>query len=60
MKYFYNLNTETYWETITDPSNAIVSSYLSGTIEVTQRPSHLHIYLDNKWVNPSDEIINET
>jgi hypothetical protein len=57
MKYFYNSNTETYWETITDPSEKTVSAYLSGTVEVVKRPSHLHTYLNNKWVDPSDEVL---
>ena len=56
MKYFYNSNMETYWETITNPSDDIVSAYPSGTVEVVKRPSYLHTYSNNKWVAPSTEI----
>ena len=58
MKYFYNSNMETYWETITNPSDDIVSAYPSGTVEVVKRPSYLHTYSNNKWVAPSTEILN--
>jgi hypothetical protein len=59
MKYFYNSNTEAYWETITDPSDKTVLAYPSGTVEVTQRPSHLHTHAGGAWVAPSDAVYDE-
>jgi len=57
-KYFINLNGD-YWETLSDPSDEIVAAYPVGTVEVTQRPSHLHTYEGGAWVAPSDAVYDE-
>jgi len=57
-KYFINLNGD-YWETLSDPSDEIIAAYPVGTIEVTQRPSHLHTYEGGAWVAPSDAVYDE-
>jgi len=57
-KYFINLNGD-YWETLSDPSDEIIATYPVGTIEVTQRPSHLHTYEGGAWVPPSDAVYDE-
>jgi len=57
-KYFINLNGD-YWETLSDPSDEIIATYPVGTIEVTQRPSHLHTYEGGAWVAPSDAVYDE-
>ena len=58
MKYFINPNGD-YWETMTDPSDEIIAAYPVGTVEVTQRPSHLHTYEGGAWVAPSDAVYDE-
>ena len=57
-KYFINLNGD-YWETLSDPSDEIIAAYPVGTVEVTQRPSHLHTYEGGAWVAPSDAVYDE-
>ncbi len=57
-KYFINLNGD-YWETLSDPSDEIIAAYPDGTVEVTQRPSHLHTYEGGAWVAPSDAVYDE-
>ena len=57
-KHFINLNGD-YWETLSDPSDEIIATYPVGTIEVTQRPSHLHTYEGGAWVAPSDAVYDE-
>ena len=57
-KYFMNLNGD-YWETVSDPSDEIIAAYPVGTVEVTQRPSHLHTYEGGAWVAPSDAVYDE-
>jgi len=57
-KYFMNLNGD-YWETVSDPSDEIIAAYPAGTVEVTQRPSHLHTYEGGAWVAPSDAVYDE-
>jgi hypothetical protein len=58
MKYYINPNGD-YWETMTYPSDKTIAAYPDGTIEVTQRPSHLHAYSNGAWVAPSDAVYNE-
>ena len=57
-KYFINLSGD-YWETLSDPSDEIIAAYPVGTVEVTQRPSHLHTYEGGAWVAPSDAVYDE-
>jgi hypothetical protein len=57
-KYFINPNGE-YWETLTDPSAEIIAEYQEGTVEVPQRPSHLHTHAGGAWVAPSDAVYDE-
>ena len=57
-KYFINLNGD-YWETLSNPSDEIIATYPAGTVEVTQRPSHLHTYEGGAWVAPSDAVYDE-
>lgn len=60
MQYFYDESTDTYWETNTHPSEEIIADYPIGTISISQRPSHLHTYLDGGWAPPSVEVLNES
>ena len=46
-----------YWETITDPSDEIVSAYPSDTVETPLRPSHLHTWSGSEWVEPTQEVL---
>ena len=57
-KCFMNLNGD-YWETLSNPSDEIIATYPAGTVEVTQRPSHLHTYEGGAWVAPSDAVYDE-
>ena len=51
-KYFINTNGD-YFEALTDIEADI------GTVEVTQRPSHLHTHAGGDWVAPSDAVYDE-
>lgn len=49
MKYYYH-PIHGYWETITEPSEEIISNYPEGTIETYQRPSPQHQLIDGSWI----------
>lgn len=49
MKYFYHPENG-YWETITEPSEAVLATYPEGTIEVAKRPSSQHQMIEGVWV----------
>lgn len=39
-----------YWETMSDPSAAVVAAYPAGTVEVPKRPSPDHEWQGGEWV----------
>lgn len=51
-KGFYH-TSRGYWQTLSEPSHAIRSSYPSGTIEVPIKPSPLHTFDGVTWVEPT-------
>jgi hypothetical protein len=53
-KFFYHPERG-YWESIGIPSEGTLAKYPDGTIEVTQRPSVLHTYVNGDWQAPSQE-----
>ena len=57
-KGFYH-TSRGYWQTLSEPSNAIRSSYPSGTIEVPIKPSPLHTFDGVKWVEPTQAELDE-
>lgn len=44
-----------YWQTNTDPSEAIRAAYPDGTIEVELQPSPLHKMANGKWIAPTQD-----
>jgi hypothetical protein len=46
-----------YWQTIDEPSAAVLSGYPSETIEVPIRPSSLHTWNGSGWDKPSQEVL---
>ena len=58
-KGFYH-TSRGYWQTLSEPSDAIRSSYPSGTIEVPIKPSPLHTFDGVKWVEPTQAELDAT
>lgn len=48
-----------YWETMIDASTADINGFPSGTVEVEQRPSHLHTHRNGLWIAPTDAVYDE-
>jgi hypothetical protein len=49
-----------YWETISDPTDDMISEYETGTIEVPVRPTEIHTWNTetNAWNEPSTTELN--
>lgn len=47
-----------YWQTLSEPTDAIKSQYPDGTIEVPLKPSHLHTWGGSDWVAPTQAEID--
>jgi hypothetical protein len=47
-----------YWQTITDPNEEQRAAYPAGTIEVPLKPSALHKFDGEKWIDPSQEDVD--
>ena len=48
-----------YWQALSEPSHAIRSSYPSGTVEVPLKPSPLHTFDGVRWVEPTQDELDE-
>jgi hypothetical protein len=49
-----------YWQTLSDPSDEIISQYPKGTIEVSIIPGEGYQFNGNEWIAPSQEWLNNT
>lgn len=47
-----------YWQTISEPSQDILDTYPAGTIEVSLKPSGLHVFNGTEWVPPTQEMLD--
>lgn len=48
-----------YWQTTNEPSEAILSTYPEGTVEVPLKPSGLHTFNGTDWVPPTQAAVDE-
>lgn len=49
-----------YWQTISEPSEEILSKYPVGTIEVPIKPGAGWQFKNNKWEAPTQQWLDET